>query len=98
MLPWKANAELCVASCVLLATFFLPFSDGKVAPLVCGIKQDGGSQESQMLKFQVGGLWLVLPFFFLIWRIYRQDVAILSGISVPVCSSLSVSQEPKPRS
>lgn len=37
LVPWD-NAELCVAHCVLSATFFL-FSCGRVVPLVCGVKQ-----------------------------------------------------------
>lgn len=37
LILWN-NAEVCVAYCVLPATFLI-FSDGRVVPLVCGIKQ-----------------------------------------------------------
>lgn len=37
LVPWN-NVEVCVAYCVLPG-MFLVFSDGRVVPLVCGIKQ-----------------------------------------------------------
>lgn len=37
LVPWN-NAEVCVAYCVLPATFLI-FSDGRVVPVVCGVKQ-----------------------------------------------------------
>lgn len=37
LIHWN-SAEVCVAYCVLPATFLI-FSGGRVVPLVCGVKQ-----------------------------------------------------------
>lgn len=58
LVPWKVNAEVCVAHCVFPATFLI-FCDGRVVPFVC--------REKWVFEVGKAKCWSSSGFF-LVWR------------------------------